>query len=153
MQWCLIYSEHMPMSLFYLVVQEMFSANQFNPSIVVCAPARRSSQTHPTHGAHLDTLPGVEFRPDVEVEARSWCRATRSAGVKVNHVFDLCAAAVNDPVVAIKRGREAENGVDARRGRHSVVFVGKGFELRSSASIKNHVSIVYVQLPAPSLSR
>lgn len=95
-----------------------------------------SRHARPPPGAHLDALPGIQLGPHIEVEAGA--RASLAIGpprVKVNHVVDARAAPVDDPVVAVKGRGEAEDGVDARGGRHAVVFVGKGLKLRAATTV------------------
>ncbi len=94
---------------------------------------KTSSHAHPAHGTHLCAFPGIKLGPHIQVEARPGL-AVGAAGVKVDNVVDPRAAAVDDPVVAVKRRHVAEDCIDSRLGRHAVVFVGKGFKLRSAAS-------------------
>lgn len=91
------------------------------------------SQKRPLHGPHPHALPGIKLGPHIEIEARP-ALAVGSSGVEIDHVVDAGAAAVDDPVVAVKGGAIAEDGVDAGGRGHAVHFVGEGFEFRAAAS-------------------
>lgn len=71
----------------------------------------------------------------MQIETRPYlARRIWAPGIKVNNVVDARAAAVNDPVVAVKGGRVAEDGVEAGSGGHAIVFVGEGFEFGGFAA-------------------
>jgi hypothetical protein len=61
------------------------------------------SQTPVLFESHLDAFPGVEFGADVEVEVEGFAwLALVLAGVKVDDIVDVGAAAIDDPVVSVE---------------------------------------------------
>lgn len=108
--------------------QRNTSPRSFPVSVLLCKPS-------PLPSPHLHTLPRIQLRPHIEVETRPSSSATRPAGVKVNHVVDAGAAAVNDPVVAVEGRGVAEDGVYAGGGGHAFAFVGEGGEFGAAASV------------------
>lgn len=94
-----------------------------------------SCKPRPPHSSHLHSLPRIQLRPHVEIEARSASGATRSAGVEIDHVVDTGAAAVDDPVMTVKRRGVAEDGVDAGGWGHALAFVSEGGEFGAATSV------------------
>lgn len=56
------------------------------------------------------------------------------AGVEINHILYLGAAPVNDPVVAVKGRRVAEQRVEAGLGGHFGREAGEGVEARTAGA-------------------
>lgn len=96
-------------------------------------PIEELSQAGPLHGAHLDTLPGVQLRADIKVEAWSGL-AIWSSGIEVDHVVHTSTATVDDPVVSIEGRLVAQDGVEPGSRGHALHLVGKGLEFRAAAS-------------------
>lgn len=68
------------------------------------------------HGSHLDALPAIQLGPHIEIKRQlPICRAV-PPGVEVYYVFDLFAAAVDDPVVPVEGRLVAQQGVEAGLG-------------------------------------
>lgn len=77
----------------------------------------RTSQTPEFFEPHLDAFPGVELGADVEVEVEGFAwLALVLAGVEINDIVDVGAAAVDDPVMAVKGLGIAQDGVEACAG-------------------------------------
>lgn len=106
---------------------------------------RRRNESHAkdmSH-AHLDALQGVEFGADIKEEIESLAAlALILAGVKVNDIFDASAAAVDDPVMAIKGLGISHQVVDACSGRQSGGIASEGDEFGASATVMELVSNV-----------
>jgi len=84
-------------------------------------------QSKKAKGTQFDTLPTVQLWSHVEVEIELFTGlALVLAGVEVNHVLDLGAAAIDDPVVAVERRLVAHQGVEAGAGRERRREAGEG---------------------------
>ena len=96
-----------------------------------------SPQTHDVAGSHLPTLERVQLGSNVEVEVEGLAGlALVLAGVKVDDIVDLGAAAVNDPVVAVERLGVAQEVVDARSRRQGAGVTTEGYEFGAAASVE-----------------
>lgn len=94
-----------------------------------------SRKPSPFQSPHLDAFPRIQLRPHIEIEARPASSAAGPTSIKVNHVVDAGAAAINDPVVAVKGRGVSEDGVDAGGWGHALAFVGEGGEFGAATSI------------------
>lgn len=116
----------------YILKHESFQRRRYHLTFITsCSPSRK---TRPPQSPHLDALPRIQLRPHIEIETRPASSAARSARVKVDHVVDAGAAAVDDPVMAIKGRGVAEDGVEAGGWGHALAFVGKGGEFGAATS-------------------
>ena len=78
----------------------------------------------------LNALPAVQLRPDIEIKIE--CLALLSlipTRIKVNHILNLCAAAIHDPVVAIKWRLVSHQTLPARPGRQAGAEAGERSQL------------------------
>jgi hypothetical protein len=101
------------------------------------------SQTPVFFKSHLDAFPGVELGADVEVEVEGFAwLALVLAGVKVDDIVDVSAAAVDDPVVSVKGLRVAQDGVEACSGSQCLGLAHEGNETRTATSGKQLSSSV-----------
>lgn len=94
--------------------------------IIIITQPQILGQSSPAHGSHFYTFPRIEFWPHVEVEAGASFPVTTTR-VKVNHIVNPRAAAINNPVVTIERSCVSEDRIESSRRGHSVALVGKGF--------------------------
>lgn len=107
-----------------------------NITSILTKPLSLSScKPSPPQSSHLDALPRIQLWPHIEIEARPASGTAGAAGVEVDHVVDAGAAAVNDPVVAVKGRGVAEDGVYAGGWGHALAFVGEGGEFGAVASV------------------
>ena len=72
--------------------------------MILHQPLTSGLQANEAHCPGLYTFPAVQFGPDIKVEVELLARSPLVlARVKVNNVFDLCAASIDDPVMSIER--------------------------------------------------
>jgi hypothetical protein len=96
---------------------------------------KSKSQTPVFFESHLDAFPGVEFGADVEVEVEGFAwLALVLAGVKVDDIVDVGAAAVDDPVVSVEGLGVAQDGVEACSGSQCLGLAHEGNETGTTAS-------------------
>ncbi|KAI7001909.1 cytochrome c and c1 heme-lyase [Hortaea werneckii] len=96
------------------------------------AVGRYQPQSH----THLDPLPRVQLRPDVEIEVQTLARqALILARVEVNHVVHMLPATIHHPIMPIKGGGVSHQAVPSRFRRQGLAVTGEGDQLRAATSL------------------
>lgn len=96
-------------------------------------PAHAPSPSHKPRHPHPAPLEGIQLWPHIQVEAQPARVRGALSLIEINHVLYARAAAIDDPVMPVKRRRVAEPAVRTRARAQLRRVAGKGHEPRAAA--------------------
>lgn len=103
-----------------------------NYNIILHTPDYGSlSQPNPPQRPHLDALPAIHLRPNIQIEIHLPLPLIRPSGIEINHILHQLPAPVNHPVMPIKRRLVPQQRLNPRAGGHPLFNSSKTMQPRS----------------------